>query len=113
MDRFWTHFDKFLLSLLFLISLATFMHFAREMAFYSNTQNAAHLSNTVNWLENTIGQILAALLTLLVGKGLTQTQTAPPSNGKMPSAPAMTQIAVDAETGKTETQTLPQTGASK
>jgi hypothetical protein len=66
-----THFDKLLLSALFLTGLGTFMHFARELAFYSTQNNVNHLSGLVNWLENTVGQILAALLTLMVGRSLT------------------------------------------
>jgi hypothetical protein len=74
-DWFDKHFDKLLLSALFLAGLAIHMHFARELAFYSNTTNVSHISSTVNWLENTVGQILAALLTLMVGRSLTQPQS--------------------------------------
>jgi hypothetical protein len=72
------NFDKILLSSLFLGGLATFLHFARSMEFYSNMQNATHLMNVVNWLENTVGQILAALLTLMVGSRFTIPPAPPP-----------------------------------
>ena len=82
MNEFWkTHFDKVLLSALFLIALGTFMHFARAVEFYTTNSNAAHLSGVVNWLENTVGQILAALLTLMVGRSLTASASATPKNG--------------------------------
>jgi hypothetical protein len=55
-----SHFDKLLLSGLFLTALGLFMHAIHH----------APDAGVVNWLENTIGQILAALLTLMVGRGL-------------------------------------------
>jgi len=85
-NDFWKqHFDKILLSALFLIALGTFMHFARGIEFYGNAQNVAHLTGVVNWLENTVGQILAALLTLMVGRSLTGT---PRPNGNNSVSPA-------------------------
>lgn len=90
MSDFWKqHLDKFLLSALFLITLGTFMHFARGLEYYVNGPNAAHVESIVNWLENTVGQILAALLTLMVGRSI-----ATGGNGKVapgnadPSLPA-------------------------
>lgn len=80
------HFDKLLLSSLFLIALGTFMHFARSLTFYANAENAAHLSGVVSWLENTVGQILAALLTLMVGRGLSASATAMPGGGAVANA---------------------------
>lgn len=80
-DFFKQHFDKLLLSALFLIALGTFMHFARGLEFYTNANNQAHLTGVVSWLENTVGQILAALLTLMVGRSLTATATINPSGG--------------------------------
>ena len=85
-DFFKQHFDKLLLSALFLIALGTFMHFARSLTFYATVQNASHLSGVVNWLENTVGQILAALLTLMVGRSLTANATATPGGGAAASA---------------------------
>jgi hypothetical protein len=80
MSDFWKqHFDKVLLSSLFLLALGTFMHFARAIEFYGSSTNAAHLEGVVNWLENTVGQILAALLTLMVGRSLTATATTTPN----------------------------------
>jgi hypothetical protein len=83
MSDFWrTHFDKVLLSALFLITLGTFMFFTRELAFFARSDNAAHLVGVVNWLENTVGQVLAALLTLMVGRSLgAASATATPGGG--------------------------------
>jgi hypothetical protein len=79
------HIDKLMLSGLFLIVLGTFMHFARAVEFYATPDNATHMQNVVNWLENITGQILAALLTLMVGRGMTSNQ--PPPNGPPPGPP--------------------------
>ena len=81
------HFDKLLLSALFLISLGMQVHFSRELAFYSNTTNVTHISGTVNWLQNTVGQILAALLTLMVGRSLTSGSQPPPPPSEPPKVP--------------------------
>ena len=74
-----THFDKLLLSALFLIALGLELHFVRELLFYSSTVNVQHLSGIVTWLENTVGQILAALLTLMVGRSMVPSQPPPPA----------------------------------
>ena len=80
------HFDKLLLSALFLTALGIHMHFARELAFYSTTTNVSHIAGTVSWLENTVGQILAALLTLMVGRSLTANATVTPGGGAAATA---------------------------
>jgi hypothetical protein len=85
-DFFKQHFDKLLLSSLFLIALGTFMHFARSLEFYATEANAAHLAGIVSWLENTVGQVLAALLTLMVGRGLSASATATPGGGSSASS---------------------------
>ena len=82
MRDFWEkHFDKILLSALFLIALGTFMHFARAIEFYGTASNSQHLTGIVTWLENTVGQILAALLTLMVGRSIATAGPAMPANG--------------------------------
>jgi hypothetical protein len=95
------NFDKLLLSTLFLSGLATFLHFARSMEFYSTTQNSTHLMNVVNWLENTIGQILAALLTLMVGSRF----TIPPSPPQPQASVTATDEGASATVGGTTVST--------
>lgn len=57
-----THFDKLLLTGLLLT-----LFFATIHVLHHGPDETA-----VNWLENTVGQVLAALLTLMVGQRLTQ-----------------------------------------
>jgi fumarate reductase subunit D len=57
-----SHFDKLLLTGLLLT-----LFFATIHTLHHGTDAAA-----VNWLENTVGQVLAALLTLMVGQRLQQ-----------------------------------------
>jgi hypothetical protein len=57
-----SHFDKLLLTGLLLT-----LFFATIHTLHHGTDTVA-----VNWLENTVGQVLAALLTLMVGQRLTQ-----------------------------------------
>ena len=57
-----THFDKLLLTgLLLTLFFATIhtLHHGNDMS-------------VISWLENTVGQVLAALLTLMVGSRMTQ-----------------------------------------
>lgn len=56
------HFDKLLLTGLLLT-----LFFAAIHVLHHSTDTSA-----VNWLENTVGQVLAALLTLMVGQRMTQ-----------------------------------------
>jgi len=57
-----THFDKLLLTGLLLT-----LFFATIHVLHHSPDGSA-----LNWLENTVGQVLAALLTLMVGTRLTQ-----------------------------------------
>ena len=70
-----THFDKLLLSSLFLAAMVLFLHTIHH------TQDVS----VVNWLQNTIGQILAALLTLMVGRSMVQKNDNGNGNGKPPA----------------------------
>lgn len=72
------NFDKLLLSFLFLLGLIAFLHFSHSMEFYTNTKNAEQLSDVIHWLEEIVGQILAALLTMMVGRSLSASATAGP-----------------------------------
>jgi len=83
------HFEKLLLSLLFIATLAIFLH-----AIHAKDVDPA----TINWLQNTVGQILAALLALMVGTRLAQrngdsktSNTVTPPNNGGPSASTPTQ----------------------
>lgn len=73
------HFDKLLLSVLFLGGLATHLYFSRSAEFYANAVNREHLMDTVRWLQEIDGQILAALLTLMVGRSMAASAHALPS----------------------------------
>jgi hypothetical protein len=75
------HFDKLLLAGLFLFAFISFLVFSHSAEFYSNTKNAEHLSDVIHWLEGIVGQILAALLTMMVGRSLAASAHAEP-NGK-------------------------------
>jgi hypothetical protein len=66
------HFDKLLLSALFLVAMGVFLHALHHLAD----------AGTISWFENTIGQILAALLTLLVGRSIANSR-----NGDKPPEP--------------------------
>jgi len=80
--RLWSHFDKLLLAGLFvLVTGLTFwiMHRFPD-------------SESLHWVENADGQILAALLTMMVGQRMTQRKP-DEANGKgaaplPPTAPA-------------------------
>ncbi len=61
-DFFKTHFDKLLLTALLLT-----LFFATVHVLHHGPDESA-----LNWLENTVGQVLAALLTLMVGTRMTQ-----------------------------------------
>lgn len=69
------YFDKLLLSVLFLLGMTFLLHAVHH----------AVDSGTVSWIENTVGQILAALLTLMVGRSLTQRAG---DNGSQPNGGA-------------------------
>jgi hypothetical protein len=86
-----THFDKLLLSGLLLTLFFATIH----------TLHHAPDTSAINWLENTVGQVLAALLTLMVGQRLTQRNgdksdllgsttlpSTPASTGDGPGSPA-------------------------
>lgn len=90
MSEFWrNHFDKVLLASLFVIAFGIYILFVRELAFYATTNNAQHLGEVVNWLQNTIGQLLAALLALMVGRSMASRATDNPGGGPaQPKAPA-------------------------
>jgi hypothetical protein len=66
------HFDKLLLTGLLLTLFFATIHVLHH----------APDASAVNWLENTVGQVLAALLTLMVGQRLTQ------RNSDTPKPPA-------------------------
>jgi hypothetical protein len=73
-DKLFGHFDKLLLALLFLFGLIFLLHALHHQA------DAAVLQ----WIENSVGQILAALLTLMVGQRTMQ-RKADDGNGKPPA----------------------------
>lgn len=60
-DLFKANFDKLLLSILFLTVVGLLLHAIHHQAD----------AGTISWFENTIGQVLAALLTLMVGRSMT------------------------------------------
>lgn len=91
MKEFWrTNFDKLLLSALFLACFCVLIHFVHESTFYAKSADQVqHLGGTIAWLENTVGQILAALLTLFVVRSQgtrTADSNGKPTNGA-PSSP--------------------------
>lgn len=59
------NFDKLLMSGLFLFMIGVLIHVVHH----------GSDAGTISWLENTVGQILAALLTLVVSKQLAQRAT--------------------------------------
>jgi len=61
-ETLWGHFDKLLLAALFLI--------VTSLTFW--TMHHFPGSEQLHWIENADGQILAALLTLMVGQRMTQ-----------------------------------------
>lgn len=85
------HFDKLLLSFLLLI-----LFFGAIHVLHHGSDAAA-----VNWMENTVGQVLAALLTLMVGQRAMQRGSDTSGNGSnganghdLPSAsPSLAQAA--------------------
>jgi hypothetical protein len=82
METIKANFDKLLLSALFLIGIGLFIF----LVYHVDTVDASVLQ----WLEQIIGQILAALLTLSVGRALARTNdtTPPPSaSGQKPPTP--------------------------
>jgi hypothetical protein len=93
MDFIKQHVDKLLLSLLFLICFGIFIHFTRQLFFFATPANATHLGNEINWLENIVSQILAALLTLMVGRSVSATATTTPGGATTvttgPTAPTV------------------------
>ena len=80
------NFDKILLSFLFLFTLFLTLHAVRALVYFAEPSRLQALTGTVNWLQNTVGQILASLLTLMVGKGLQQ-RASDLLNGKTPVPP--------------------------
>jgi hypothetical protein len=70
-NLFKAQFDKLLLTGLLLILVGVFLH---------ALHHAADVG-TINWFTNTIGQVLAALLTLMVGRSMNT------RNGDHPSDP--------------------------
>lgn len=61
-NKLWSHFDKLLLAGLFI--LATMLTFYAMHRFPD--------SEALHWMQNADGQILAALLTLMVGQRMSQ-----------------------------------------
>lgn len=70
-EKLWENLDKLILVLLLLVLVGVHMHMISAVG---NVVDPSE-SSQVNWLEGIIGQLLAALLTLLV------TQKKPPSIG--------------------------------
>lgn len=70
-----SHFDKLLLTVVMLVLFFATIHVLHHGAD----------SSALNWLEDTVGQVLAALLTLMVGSRMQQRNgdkpPAPPTNG--------------------------------
>ena len=79
------HFDKLLLSSLFLIALGTFMHFARSLTFTPTPERRAPFGRG-ELARKYGGADLAALLTLMVGRGLSASATAMPGGGAVANA---------------------------
>jgi hypothetical protein len=94
-DFFKSHFDKLLLTGLLLT-----LFFATIHTLHHGTDTAA-----INWLENTVGQVLAALLTLMVGQRLTQ-RSADSGNGVAPVATSPTPQSAAAVTATTTAKTF-------
>lgn len=65
------NFDKILMSLLFIIMIFVFLH-----SIHHGVD-----AGSVSWLQTTIGQILAALFTLVVSKGAKSSTTDISSGG--------------------------------
>ena len=76
--RLWTHFDKLLLAVLFVV--VTGLTFWIMHKFPD--------SESLHWIENADGQILAALLTMMVGQRMIQRKP-DDTNGKAPVPPTV------------------------
>lgn len=75
-----SEFDKIMLCVLFFLTMGFLLH-----AIHHTTDGA-----TITWLEDIVGQILAALLTLLVGARMQNRKTDGSNGTTAPPAPPVT-----------------------